>query len=101
MSAALPPRAAARPATLNGTMPVYCQEVPSTKFVPLAGLKPPVQAPLACLGCMNPLDGLKVFCQFCARPAKDVWFAVSPSAPANAESAKSAVSYSSCVETGP
>src|SRR5437016_4214843 len=99
--AALPPLAAASPATLNGTMPVYCQDVPSTKLDWLDALKPLAQEPLDTRGCMKPLAELKVSCQRCARPAKVARSALSPSAPANAASAKSALSYSSWVDTGP
>lgn len=43
---------------MNGTIPVYCQEVPSTKLSPLAGLKPAVHEPSTSLGCMDPEAGL-------------------------------------------
>ena len=42
-----------------------------------------------------------MFFQSWARSTNFFWFAVSPSAPANAPSAKSAVSYSSVEDTEP
>src|SRR3569833_1791250 len=98
---ALPPLASASPRTLNGTMPVYCHDVPSTMLLPLVGLNPPVHLLLAVRGCMKPLDPLSRFFQSCARAVNFFWFAVSPSAPAKAPTAKSAVLYSSVVETDP
>src|SRR5579871_1452406 len=99
--AALPPLAAISPARLNGTIGVYCQESPSTKFVPLVGLKLPVHWPLESRGWMYPLAGLNRLRQFCARLARAVWSVVSPSAPAKADNAKLALSYSRLVEAGP
>src|SRR3569833_3473913 len=93
---ALPPLASASPRTLNGTMPVYCHDVPSTMLSPLVGLNPPVHPPLAVRGCMKPLAPLRRFFQSCARSVNFFWFAVSPSAPSTAPTAKSAVLFS-CV----
>ncbi len=69
--------------------------------VPLVGSKPPVQVPSALRGWTKPEAGFSVPRQSCARLAYVRWSAVAPSAPANAESAKSAVLYSSVVATGP
>src|ERR1700753_1745570 len=99
--AALPPLAVARPPTLHGTMPVYCHEVASTKSLPLVALNPLAHAPDDSFGCMKPLEELNTFRQSWARLANWPWVAVSPIAPANAEMAKSAVSYSSVVDTSP
>src|ERR1051326_6015981 len=100
---ALPPLAAIRPAMLNGTMPVYCHDVSSTK--PSAGFElvalNVAQEPLASLGCIMPLLVLNVLRQSCARCAYSVRSAVSPCVPANADNAKSALSYSRLVDTGP
>ncbi len=98
---ALPPLASASPRMLNGTMPVYCHAVPSTMLSPLVGLNPAVQPPPAVRGCMKPLEVLRRFFHSCARLMNFAWFAVSPSAPAKAPIAKSAVSYSGVVETEP
>src|SRR3569833_1323326 len=98
---ALPPLASARPRTLNGTMPVYCHDVPSTMLSPLVGENPPAHEPLAVFGCMKPLEVMRRFFQSWARLTNFCWLAVPPSAPAKAPRAKSAVLYSSVGETDP
>ncbi len=94
----LPPIDSTRPATLCGTIQLYCALVPSTNPFSVPGTKSLTQVPSALrLRTYPPLlcaTGSKLFCHHCERSANTFAVAGSFTSFASSDSAKSAVDIS-------
>lgn len=103
-TAARPPSAVTKPATLCGTDHTYCSALPSSypTWPKLSGdtttAGPGRKNPLQLRGTTDRVLGLNRFCQYCARFANSAAVAASPSESANREMAKSSIDHSRVID---